>query len=92
MSVVKVLIGDTVKVTWINSGMTTIDSGHVAVYNGSETLVDSGPMTSSGNGHYYKLHTIPNTPGWYAVALTAVWSSNTYKRRTRYNAVIEDVD
>lgn len=85
------LIGDTIKVSWVNSGITPTTLVY-AVYTGSETLVDSASMTSSGNGFYYGLHTVPNTPGWYVIETLASISSKPYKRRTKYRAVMEDVD
>lgn len=91
MSIKDFLCGDTVKIRWINSGITptTIIA---ATYTGSETLVDSGTMVSSGNGHYYFLHTIPNTPGYYVAQTLATISSKPYKNRSQYRAVLKDVN
>ena len=91
MSIKDFLCGDTVKIRWINSGITptTIIA---ATYTGSETLVDSGAMVSSGNGHYYFLHTIPNTPGYYVAQTLATISSKPYKNRSQYRAVLKDVN
>jgi hypothetical protein len=87
----KYLIGDTMQVTWIDSG-TTPSSLHFAVYNGSETLVDSASMTSSGNGHYYGFHTVPNSTGNYAVKTFATISGKPYGRIEIYKAVNGEVD
>ena len=85
------LIGDTRKVRWVSSGA-TVTAIHFAVYNGTETLVDSATMTSSGNGHYYGLHTVPNTPGHYVVQTLATIDGRPYKTRERYRAIIGDVN
>lgn len=91
MSTQDFLCGDTIKVRWINSGVTpTAIIG--AVYTGSETLVDSAAMVSSGDGHYYHLHTIPNTPGYYVAQTLATISGRPYKNRTPYRAVLMDVN
>jgi hypothetical protein len=91
MSTQDFLCGDTIKVRWINSGVTpTTLIG--AVYTGSETLVDSSAMVSSGDGHYYHLHTVPNTPGYYVAQTLATISGKPYKNRTAYRAVLKDVN
>ncbi len=91
MSVQDFLCGDTIKIRWINSGVTPASLSATA-YNGSEVLVDSGAMTSSGDGHYYYLHTVPNTPGYYVTQTLATISGKPYKNRTKYRAVLEDVN
>jgi len=85
------LCGNTIKIRWINSGVSP-SSLTALVYNGSGTLVDSGAMTSSGDGHYYYLHTIPSTPGYYVTETNATISGKPYKNRTPYRAVITDVN
>ncbi|MHB1099293.1 MAG: hypothetical protein ACYCZR_07030 [Burkholderiales bacterium] len=91
MSTQDLLCGDTVKIRWINSGVTpTTLIG--AVYTGSETIVDSAAMVSSGDGHYYHLHTVPNTPGYYVAQTLATISGKPYKNRAAYRAVIRDVN
>ena len=91
MSVQDLLCGDTVKVSWINSG-TTPTTIIAAVYTGSETIVDSAVMVSSGDGHYYYLHTVPNVPGYYVAQTIATISGRPFKNRTKYRAVIQDVN
>lgn len=91
MSTQDFLCGDTIKIRWINSGVTPT-SLIVAAYTGSETIVDSATMISSGAGHYYHLHTIPNTPGYYVAQTLATISGKPYKNRTVYRAVLMDVN
>ena len=87
----KKLIGDTIKITWVNSGVTP-STIYSAVYNGSETLVNSVAMTSSGNGHYFSLYTIVNTPGFFVAETYATVSSKPYKNRIRFKAVKGESD
>lgn len=87
----KKLIGDTVQVTWISSGQTA-SAIHCAVYNGSETLVDSATMSDSGNGHYYHYHTVPNSIGFYVAETVATIGGKPYRRRVKYKAVEGEVD
>lgn len=87
------LCGDTIKVTWINSGVTPSDV-RATIYNGSETAVDSATMveSGSGNGFFYHLHTVPNTPGFYVAETYATISGKPYKRRNTFKAIIGDSD
>lgn len=91
MSADSYLIGDTVKLTWVNSGVTpSAISG--ALYNGSDTLVSSAAMTSSGNGHYYLDITVPNSLGFYVAETLATVNSLPYKNRIKFRAVRDGVD
>ena len=85
------LIGDTLKSTWVNSGASPSDI-RSSVFNGEETSVGSATMTSSGNGHYYAFHTIPNTPGFYVAETLATIGGYPFKRRVSFKAVKEEVD
>lgn len=91
MSTQDFLCGDTIKIRWINSGVTPTTL-IAAAYTGSETIVDSAAMVSSGDGHYYHLHTVPNTPGYYVAQTLATISGKPYKNRTAYRAVLKDVN
>ena len=88
---IKRIIGDTIKVSWVSSGVTpsTISA---AVYNGSETLVNSVAMTSSGAGHYWSSYTLVNTVGYYAVKTHAVVSAAPYINKINFKAITGDVD
>lgn len=91
MSVKDFLCGNTIKVKWVDSGVTP-STLVAAIYTGSETIVDSGAMTSSGNGFYYYLHTVPNTPGFYTAETLATISGKPFKNREQYQAVLKDVN
>lgn len=84
--------GDTVKVTWINSGV-TVSSSYVVTYNGSETLIDSGTLTSSGNGHYYRFVTLPDSvEDYYQMKITAVVDNRPSVRRHRMKTTLNEVN
>ena len=87
----KRLIGDTLKVTWVHSG-TTPTSIHAAIYDGSETLVNSMSMTSSGNGHYYSLYTLVDSLGYFVAETLATISGKPYKNRMKFKAVSGEAD
>lgn len=91
MSIKQYLIGDTFPIVWINSGITP-SAIIMSVYNGNETMVDSVSMTSSGNGHYFALHTVPDTPGFYVAETLAIINGKPFKRRQKYEAVTYEVD
>jgi hypothetical protein len=94
MSTKDFLCGDTVKIRWINSSLivASLSSIIATTYNGSETLIDSAAMTDSGAGHYYHLHTIPSTPGYYVAQTLATIAGKPYKNRMKYRAVLQDVN
>lgn len=91
MSLKDYLCGNTIKIQWVNSGVSP-SAITAKTYTGSESVVDSAAMTDSGNGHYYHLHTIPDTPGYYVVETIATIASKPYKNRERYRAILEDVN
>ena len=86
-----ILVGDTLKVTWVNSGSTASEATAV-IFNGDEVAVNSVTMISSGNGHYYANYTVPTSAQWM-VAETCVWvNSLSYRRRTKFRVVTQEVD
>lgn len=87
----KKLIGDTMKITWVHSG-TAPSSISAAIYTGSEALVNSAAMVSSGDGHYYSLYTLPNSVGFYVAETLATISGKPYKNRMKFKAVKGDTD
>lgn len=76
---VEALAGDTLKLTWINSGAvagtifsTLLDRNHA--------MVSSAAGVSSGDGHYYALHTMPDSRQWLVNRWTAIVNANTYRK------------
>ena len=88
----QVLIGDTIKVTWVSSA-TVPSQATMIIRNGSDTAVSSVAMISSGSGHFYANYTIPDSGSQYYVAETIVFvSSLQYKKRTKFKAILGEVD
>lgn len=88
----EVIAGSTIKATWVSSGVTAgvISS---ALLSGSGTVVHSTAGVSSGNGLYYALHPVPNTPDtWYVNEWFTTISANTYRSRALINALLPGVD
>ena len=91
MSVVKkILVGNTFKAFWISSG-TTPSVMSMSIIDGSETIVSSGAGVSSGSGHFYRFFSV-DTPGYYAVRFNATITGLPYIRKTRFKAVLGEVD
>ncbi len=86
-----VLIGNTIRLTWISSGATPSPIT-AAIFTGSETLVSSVSMTDSGNGHYFADYTVSSLQGYFVYESTATINSLPYKNRTKYRTVLEEVD
>jgi hypothetical protein len=58
------VLGDVAKTTWVGSGSTP-DTITSALFDASQTCVQSIAAVSSGGGYYFAMHQLPNTPGWY---------------------------
>lgn len=87
---IKVLVGDTFKQTFVNSG--SVPSSIVAaVYDGEENIVSSGSGVSSGNGHFYRMTSV-STTGYYVSEWRATISGNPYKRRITFEATLGEAD
>ena len=86
----EVLIGDTFKQFWISSG-TTPSVITASIVDGIEAIVSSETGVSSGNGHFWRTTTV-DTPGWYVSQWEATISGSPYRRRSRFKAVLNDVD
>ena len=91
MNIKKHLIGDTIQITMINSGVTP-SAALAKVYDSAETLVGSGTMTTSGNGHYFYNFTIPNSTGYYVAETLATINGLPYKNRRKFKVVTGEVD
>ena len=91
MSIREFLPGDTAKVLWTNSGVTP-DALVATLLTGSESLVFSADMVSSGNGHYYSYVTLPDTVGYYVAETQAIISGLPFKRRVRLRVINLEVD
>lgn len=85
------LVGDTIKITWINSAVSSPDAMTYAIRNGDDTVVSSGTLISSGNGHYYRYYTV-ETPGFYVSDSIMTVSGLPFKRSKIFKAVVLEVD
>ena len=83
---VECIAGTTIRTTWVSSGVTAAPICS-ALRSGSETLVHSAGAVDSGDGHYYALHPIPTSGGWYINEWVAQVGVNTYVNRQLVRAV-----
>lgn len=83
--------GDTRQFKWISSG-TAPTNAYAALFTGSETLVSSLSMTSSGNGHFYADITLPLSLGIYSGQTVATVSDKPYRRYATIKIVKSDTD
>ena len=92
----RALVEDTVRATWVSSG-TAVNCGISAALITSsgdpptEVLVSSDTATDSGNGHYFRDITLPNTAGWYLVEWRATVDGATFKDRDRFRVITGEV-
>ena len=88
----RLLAGTTRRFTWTNSGATAT----ATLFNlltGSETMVTCySTVLDSGNGHYYKDVTMPDTPGFYAYLWQMTVNGNVYKTKGKLRVILEEVD
>lgn len=77
--VVEVIAGTTLRATYVSSGI-AVPVLSSALLSGSETLVNSVAAVSSGNGFFFALNPIPNSPHmpWLVNEWIGVIASNTY--------------
>lgn len=88
---VEVIAGDTIRLTWVSSGASPSPIVST-LFSGSETLVSSVAGVSSGNGHFYAHHNLPNTAAWYANKWFAFVSPDTYVKYQYVKAIKPEVD
>ncbi len=86
----EIIAGTTVRTTFVSSG-TTVSTNASALFDSTETLVDSVSAISSGAGFWYVIHLV-TTPGWYVNQWTSVIEANTYIHRQFIRAILPEVD
>jgi hypothetical protein len=89
--IIEKVAGTTLKATLVSSGA-TINPVSSALFDINETLVNSIAATSSGDGHYYAMHLLPNTRAWYINQWIGVIEANTYVERQFVHALKPEVD
>ena len=85
------LTGDTVFFTWTNSGVAPSQISS-ALLDKDDVLVNSMTAVSSGNGHYFAPHTLPNTPGFYVNEWKWVLDSYPGRARQRVRGTTGEAD
>jgi len=83
--------GSTRTVAWVNSGVSPIGLS-VSILDGTDTLVSSSSMVSSGNGHYFQPITFPSSRGFWVVEWNATINSKPYRNRMSVRTVLGEVD
>lgn len=92
MSLKKFEPEDTMTISWIDSGV-SLDSSSWMIIDGNETILESGSLTSSGNGHYYNRYTIPASfDGYYVARIVCSVGGTPYRRSTRFRVIGSEVD
>lgn len=91
IQIVESIAGTTIRVTWVSSG---VIPGAIfsTLLTGSDSLVSSRTAISSGDGHYYALHDLPDSGGWYINQWVALVGVNTYRSRQLVRAHRLEVD
>lgn len=85
------IAGSTLRVTWVSTGVTpTLLT--CALRDRDDVVVSSITATASGNGAYYGLLALPNTPGVWVNEWIAVINANTYVDRQWIRTYRGDVD
>jgi hypothetical protein len=75
-----VIAGSTIKLTWVNSGVTP-SSIAATLRDKSESLISSMAASSSGDGQYYAIIRHPGSAQWVVNEWIAVINGNTYVNR-----------
>ncbi len=91
LNVVTEFVGSTLRTTAVSSGA-TISPISTALYTGSEQLVSSVSMTSSGNGFYYGDILLPMSKQWMLSEVIGVINANTYRRYQLIDVQKPEVD
>jgi len=88
---IECIAGTTIRLTWTNTGVTPsiITS---ALITGSETCISSLAAVASGDGHFFALHSVPTSGGWFINEWRAIIASNTYVDRQLVKSIRLEVD
>ena len=89
--VVEVIAGTTLRTTLVNSGVTPTGI-FSRMMDASETLVNSFACVSSGNGHYYAVHTMPGSAQWLVNEWQCVIDGYTYISRQLVRVRVLETD
>lgn len=86
--------GDTFQITWVDCSITAVDDSLYEMIDGSETVVNTGSLASSGNGRFYADFTIPSSwvKGYYVSRTTVTVGGLPYTRSERFKVTVIEVD
>jgi hypothetical protein len=90
-AVIEKLAGTTIKVTFVNTGNTAVVISS-ALYDTNENMVDSIEGISSGNGMYFAVHLLPNSPQWLVNEWNAYIGVNSFRERQFVRVRAMEVD
>jgi len=92
MSLKQVQIGSTFKQTFIASG-TDPSVIEASILDGAGNIISSGAGVNSLNGHFFRnVESGVSTQGYYVSQWEATISGLFYRRRRRFQAVLNEVD
>lgn len=78
--IVELIGGNTLKATWINSGVTPTSLSS-ALLDRNEVVVNTFVAVASGGGAYFAVHYVPTSDDWYVNRWIAFIDANTYQHR-----------
>lgn len=87
----RIQAGTTKEFYWVNSGVIPTS----IVFNlldGTDTLVESATMVSSGMGFFYYNHTVPSSAGFWVGQITAIIATKPYINRIPFKTILGEVD
>lgn len=91
INVLETIAKTTERLTWVSSGVAAASISS-ALRDNSDALVSSIAATSSGNGFYYALMTMPGSSCWCVNEWIAVIGVNTYVYRQNVHVNKLEVD
>lgn len=86
-----VIAGTTKVMTWVSSGAEPTKLS-VSFITGSETIISSYSMVSSGNGHYYAAVPSPDVNGFYVANFEAVIDGKTFVNKIVFRNIFGEID
>lgn len=81
--IAEVVAGTTLKATWVSSGTTPSSLSSELLDQNDQVIATYNALLngSSGNGHYYAVHFVPDSYPWYVNRWFAFVEANTYQHR-----------
>lgn len=91
MRVEEFLPGDTMSLTWVFSGY-DVSNLNYKIRDNSDTIVNTGTFTDSGNGHAFALVTVSSVSGYYVAEYHNTIDGFPYLRRRKFRVQTIEVD